>query len=216
MRLSVSVASVVVQDELMPKTRTRVRLEDGLKLDLNRLIRQGSVRPGARTGPLCIQWKRDGKVLAQVWITANMESNSHGWFGLQLGDVQQTILLRTMPRHFGGRQWFFVCPRAYRSVSILWKPSGAKEFASRQSWGRRVAYASQFQTPLDRACRGNAKIKARLIASPDPDAYDFPPKPKWMRSRTYQRYVEKHERYVAIIDQQFCKVAAAAARRAGI
>jgi hypothetical protein len=56
--------------------------------------------------------------------------------------------------------------------------------------------------------RGNDKVKARLIASFNPDAWEFPPKPKWMRWKTYERYIEKHEHYVAIIDQQFCKVAA--------
>ena len=184
----------------MPKARTRVCLEDGLKLDLNRLLRQGSVRSGARTGPLCIQWTRDGQVLAQVWITANMEGNCQGWLRLQLGDQQQTIHLRAMPRHFGGRQWYFICPCTYHSVSVLWMPPGATQFASRQFWGRRVAYASQFQTPLDRALHANDKIKARLIAEFNPDAWEFPPKPKWMRWRTYQRHVERHERYVAIID----------------
>ncbi len=79
-----------------------------------------------------------------------------------------------MPRHFGGRQWYFVCPRTCRSVSVLWKPPGATQFASRQFWGRQVAYASQFETPSDRALRGKAKIKARLIADLDPDEWDFP------------------------------------------
>jgi hypothetical protein len=113
-----------------------------------------------------------------------------------------------MPRHFGGRQWYFVCPRTYSSVSVLWMPPGAKQFASRQFWGRQVAYASQFETPSDRAWRGKAKIKARLIADLDPDACDLPPKPKWMRWRTYQRYVDKDDHYEAIIDQQFWSAAA--------
>jgi hypothetical protein len=34
----------------MPRPRHRVRLEDGLNLDLNRLIRQNLVRPGAAWG----------------------------------------------------------------------------------------------------------------------------------------------------------------------
>jgi hypothetical protein len=32
----------------------------------------------------------------------------------------------------------------------------------------------------DRAHRGRAKIKARLIGSLDPDDWDLPPKPKWI------------------------------------
>ncbi len=35
----------------MPKPRQRVCLEQGLKLDINKLARQGVIRPGAKCGP---------------------------------------------------------------------------------------------------------------------------------------------------------------------
>jgi hypothetical protein len=37
--------------------------------------------------------------------------------------------------HFGGRQWYFVCPYTKRRVSVLWMPPGARYFACRQRWG---------------------------------------------------------------------------------
>ena len=197
----------------MPKARTRICLEHGLKLDLNRLLRQRSVRSGERTGPQYIQWQCGREIIAYGSITANMEGSSQGSLVLQLGDLQQTLALRAMPRHFGGRQWYFVCPRTDSPASVLWKPPGARQFASRRCWGRQVAYASQFETPLDRALRAKAKIKTRLVADPGLDECDFPAKPKWMRWRTYERYVEKHDHYEAIIDQQFWRVAA---RLAGV
>jgi len=40
----------------MPRERLRVCLQDGLKLDLNRLIRRGFVRLGECTGPIPILW----------------------------------------------------------------------------------------------------------------------------------------------------------------
>jgi hypothetical protein len=40
----------------MPKSRQRACLQHGLKLDLNRLARQGLVKPGAQTGPFHIRW----------------------------------------------------------------------------------------------------------------------------------------------------------------
>jgi hypothetical protein len=58
-----------------------------------------------------------------------------------------------------------------------------------------VAYASQFGTPVDRAHRGKAKIKAKLIGDEDPEEWDLPPRPKWMRWHTYKRHVEKFDRY---------------------
>ena len=74
-------------------------------------------------------------------------------------------------------------------------------FCSRQSWGsRRVAYSSQFLDRDNRAHRGKAKIKSRLIADLDPDEWELPPKPKWMRWRTYNRYVDQFDKYEAILE----------------
>ena len=58
---------------------------------------------------------------------------------------------------------------------------------------RKVAYRSQFLSVYDRGHAGQAKIKARLIGDDlDPD---LPPKPKWMRWRTYDRLVERFDAY---------------------
>jgi hypothetical protein len=55
--------------------------------------------------------------------------------------------------------------------------------------GPGTAYASQFLDRDNRAHRGQAKIRSRLctIGGFDPDEWDIPPKPKWMRWRTYER-----------------------------
>ena len=130
----------------MPRPRQRVCLESGLKLDLNRLRRQGGVQPGAKIGPNVIQWTDTytGEELASGLITANMEGQFQGWFRIQLGNLDQWIDLIPQPRHFGGRQWYFECPATNRRCSVLWMPPGATRFRSRQAWGRRVAYGSQF------------------------------------------------------------------------
>ncbi|MGA8434398.1 MAG: hypothetical protein WB713_06345 [Methyloceanibacter sp.] len=52
----------------------------------------------------------------------------------------------------------------------------------------------------DKAHQGQAKIKLRLIADLDPDEWHLPPKPKWMRWSTYNRYLERHDAYEAIRD----------------
>jgi hypothetical protein len=82
-------------------------------------------------------------------------------------------------------------------------PLGASDFACRQRWGRQVAYNSQFVDRDSRAHQGQAKIKSRrcLIGGLDPDDWDFPPKPKWMRWRTYRRAEEKFDRYESILDE---------------
>jgi hypothetical protein len=78
--------------------------------------------------------------------------------------------------------------------SVLWMPSGANRFCSRQTWGSRVATPLNFQTQTTGLIDVKPKSKhARLIADFDPDEWDLPPKPKWMRWRTYNRYVERFD-----------------------
>src|SRR5262245_43839238 len=187
----------------MPRPRQRACLQDGLSLNLNRLARQGFVRPGAATGPFGIKWTSsyfDEEVASGV-ITADM-SGHEGWLCIQIGQLDQRIILVSRPCHFGGRQWYFMCPYMNRRASVLWKPPGARAFACRQEWGRQVAYSSQFQTATDRAHQGKAKINSRLCSMGgfDPDEWDLPPKPKWMRWRTYNHAIEKFDRYESILD----------------
>ena len=153
---------------LMPRPGYRVRLESGLNLDLNQLTRRGFIQPGATTGPVGITWTNSyfDEEIASGTITADMSgpNGPHGWLRIQIGGLDQHIHLVAYPRHFGGRQWYFICPYLSRRVSVLWMPPGARDFACRQWWGRQVAYASQFSTPVDRAHRGKARINSRLCS----------------------------------------------------
>ena len=56
-------------------------------------------------------------------------------------------------------------------------------------------------TPVDRAHRGKARIKARLIGDYDPDEWDLPPKPKWMRWWTYNTLKQEFDAYEALLDR---------------
>jgi hypothetical protein len=138
---------------------------------------------------------------ASATITANMMSEHEGYLRIQMQDSEQMIILTPRPRTFGGHQWYFMCPFEDRCCSVLWRPPGATEFRCRQGWGRRVAYASQFLNADSRAHRGKAKIKARLLGDFDPDEWELPPKPKWMRWRTYNRLVQRFDSYQEILDQ---------------
>jgi len=55
-------------------------------------------------------------------------------------------------------------------------------------------------TAMDRAYLGMERIKRRPIGDLDPQDWDLPPKPKWMRLKTYRRFVERFERYEAMLD----------------
>jgi hypothetical protein len=144
-----------------------------------------------------------GGETARGFITADMSGNHAGWFRIKIGRLEQLITLTARPRHFGGRQWYFLCPFTLHQVSVLWMPPGARSFGCRQSWGRQVAYESQCIDRTGRAHRGKAKINSKLcsIGGFDTNEWDLPPKPKWMRWRTYNRAEEKFDRYEAILDR---------------
>jgi hypothetical protein len=184
----------------MPRSRSRVCLQDGLKLDLNRLTRKGFIRRGCYCGVRGIKWTNTywGEV-ASALISADLSAPPSGWLKLE-GGLNQFILLAAQPRRYGGHQWYFVCPVTGRLASVLWRPPGAKQFCSRQAWGRRrVAYASQFLDRDNRAHHGQSKLKSRLEGL-DPEQWDLPPKPKWMRWKTYQRYEARFDRYEEMLD----------------
>jgi hypothetical protein len=185
----------------MPRARYRACLQDGLKLDLNQLARQGFIKFGADIGARRIVWRNShrGEIASGV-ISADMTNPGHAWFRIALGRLVQQIALVSRARHFGGRQWFFLCPDTNGLATVLWKPPGASKFCSRQAWGRQVAYRSQFLDRDNRAHAGKQRIKARLIGDLDPDEWELPPKPKWMRWETYDRYEQKFDQYEEILD----------------
>jgi hypothetical protein len=189
----------------MARDGWRVKLENGLKLDLNRLARRGFIRPGAITGPIGISWTSSywGQI-GSALISADISGSFEGSFRIQLNEWDQRVILLRQRRHFGGGQWYFVCPVMNRLASVLWKPPGARRFCSRQAWGRQVAYHSQFLSPTDRIWNAKTKMNRRLceVGGLDSDEWDFPPKPKWMRQRTYDRLTERFDHLEAQLDGQ--------------
>jgi len=141
-----------------------------------------------------------GEEIAIAECTVCMRAHE-GTFRIVMDDTDETIILTPRSRRFGGHQWYFVCPVENRCCSVLWRPPGAKQFRCRQGWGRRVAYSSQFLDPDNRAHRGKAKIKAKLIADLDPEEWELPPKPKWMRWSTYNRLVDRFDTYEEILER---------------
>jgi hypothetical protein len=187
----------------MPRPTSRARLEYGVKLNINRLMQCGAIQPGSHI--VCgTTWPHtyNGKLTAR--FEAKISGRKEGWFRIKIAeiDLDQRINLVSCPRHFGGRQWYFSCPFMNLRVSVLWMPPGARYFACRQRWGRSVAYLSQCLGREDRADRGKTKINTRLcsIGGFDPYDWDYPPKPKWMRWRTYNKLVEKFDCYEEVAE----------------
>jgi hypothetical protein len=114
-----------------------------------------------------------------LWLGASGHSRSHA------SGVRS-------PQPFGGRWWWFVCPRTRRRAAKLYLPNGAFTFASRQ------AYRSQRETPHDRALGRAFKLRHTLGA--DCGIGDYVAKPKWMRWRTYERKLEEIAAAEEVVD----------------
>ncbi len=188
----------------MARRRQRVRLQDGLRLDLNSLVRQELVHPGSkRNGTIRWAYRNSNNEIASGRITADTTDGRRGRLRLELGELDQWIELVALARHYGGQQWYFLCPQTGRRASVLWKPPGARSFACRQAWGRQVAYGSQFQSPYRRASSAAQDIQRRLREEPYIPLVgdELPPRPKGMHRRTYDKIVRRHEAYKTIMDQ---------------
>ena len=107
---------------LMGRLRQRACLQEGPKLDLNKLARKKFIYPGAQIGQRYIRWTYTytDEPIAQGLLSADMSNDSSGWLRIQIGKLDQKITLQRLPRHFGGGQWYFLCP--YRRIrgSVAW------------------------------------------------------------------------------------------------
>jgi hypothetical protein len=109
-------------------------------------------------------------------------------------------LIWTVPT-YGGRRWWFRCPRTYCKTTKLFLPNGGWHFWSRQAYG--LGYACQREDRFGRLQRRAAMLN-RQLGGDGWAGWDSPPiKPKWMRWRTYERRYERWERVVEKAHEEF-------------
>lgn len=96
--------------------------------------------------------------------------------------IHQKIELTRTPCNFGGTRTWFVCPRCFRRVAILYL--GGTRFYCRRCYG--LAYPSQQEGIADRLQRKARKIRKRLGAD---DNFMIPiwRRPKGMHQKTFER-----------------------------
>jgi hypothetical protein len=186
----------------MPRDRQRLTLDGGPRLDLAKLIPKGSSRPGSHIRSTLTY--ASGLV---VWVEIRLDDYG-GSLVVSFSGRQQSFVITARERHFGGQQYYVICPRTGRKVRVLYKPGGAPYFASRPAWGRQAGYASQFLDPVQRAWHTKVKVKQSVLGDADPDEWDLPPKPKGMRWRTYQRWEAKYDAAEDALDHRLCLVVA--------
>src|SRR4051794_40840100 len=122
----------------------RLTVEDGLILNINKLVREQTFRPNqSRQGSLVWTDSYTGERTASIGFQADLDeehgrvrltyTSTHPWSG-EKRDADYWIELTTTPQPFGGRRWWFVCPKRGDLVSKLHLPPGTPTFASRQAY----------------------------------------------------------------------------------
>jgi hypothetical protein len=175
----------------------RPTVEDGLSLDIDTLRRQGLIRTGDGWGGT-LTWSDayTGCHRASIDYQGYMRTEDGGLrlsFAVTAQGTEHKadcwIDLATTPQPFGGRRWWFVCPKTAKRVSKLYLAPGAMTFASRGA--HRLAYKSQRETPFARSISRAWKARRRLGDHQTIGATIA--KPPGMRWRTFDRLLEKVE-----------------------
>jgi hypothetical protein len=102
---------------------------------------------------------------------------------------------------YGGRRWWFLCPKTGRRTAKLYLPNGGWHFWSRQAYG--LGYACQREDRRKRLRRRAAMLNHQLGGESWSTWSDPPAKPKWMRWRTYERKIERWQRVVTRANAAF-------------
>ena len=162
-------------------------------IDVNRAHREGCLKAGCRSS---LKWTRDGEQIASIELHAETD-RLHLRYRVSVSsgeweDVTESARIVRVPCRYGGTRPYFICPGIVngtacgRRVTKLYAPG--RYFLCRHCY--RLTYASQSEDLLSRSVRQANKIKQRLggdgsMASP------FPPRPKGMWRRTYERLREQ-------------------------
>jgi hypothetical protein len=188
-----------------PSGSGRITVEACRSLDVNRLHREGCLRAGWSG---LWQWTRDGERVAWINLRADHDRLSLSYrvrsYGSDWEDIAETVRIVHVPCRFGGTRPYFLCPGVRNGTACgrravkLHGPG--RYFLCRHCY--RLAHASQSEEPWDRAMRRANKIRQRLGGDPSWDA-PFPPKPKGMWQRSYERLCDQIDEAECLADGAF-------------
>jgi hypothetical protein len=174
-------------------------------IDVNRLHREGCLRPGWGGG---WQWSRDEEKVASINLRAK-EDRLHLTYRVRIAggdweDVEEAVHIVRVPCRFGGTRPYFICPGVVNGVPcgrrVVKLHGPGRYFLCRHCY--RLTHASQSEGAWDRALRRANKIRMRLGGEPGM-ASPFPPRPKGMWRRTYERLREEVFEAERLADKAF-------------
>jgi len=182
---------------------SRDTTEDCRSIDVNRLRREGCLVPGWQGG---WNWSRDGKVVASISVRAeaNRVNLSYRWKSRGGGEwetVDEPVALDWVPCRLGGERTYFRCPGVVNGIDcgrrVAKLHMGGRYFLCRHCY--RLPHASRSESAHDRALHRTQTIRRRLGGDASLLSA-FPPKPKGMWWRTYERLRRRAEEAEAIVE----------------
>ena len=177
------------------RERNRGTVDAAIRLDLRAMRRQGFLVPGAVTSGVQ-RWTRTatGEETGSVSVTVNLADPNAGFvvvrFSLNGDPRVQEIPLASRSMRYGGRRYYFLCPKHGRRCEVL--PSVGGVFASRQA--QRLTYQSQSADQIDRMRDRAHRLEKRLW--PDKGK----PRP---RGRNRERLLDAWERADTAFESMF-------------
>lgn len=149
-----------------------------LGLDVRALHRRRLLTPGSS---FSWTWSRGGEHAGTIGIRVPEVSTVHLDYRRDDEPMHDTIRLARSHCHFGGWRPWFMCPRCWRNVAIVYlgNATGCRRCL-------RLRYPSQSEDTLDRSWRRTSRIMRRFGGDID----EFPRRSKGMRQRTYERLFE--------------------------
>ena len=102
--------------------------------------------------------------------------------------VMQSVQLISRRMRFGGKRWYFVCPKTKRPCCKIILPPGGEVFASVKGWG--LSYRSQYDDAVTRARKATEALTARSDALP-----------KFTRTRTREALQRRISAKQAFLDR---------------
>jgi hypothetical protein len=174
------------------KDRARKTIERCSMLDVNQLSEKGCLRPGCSSS---CRWILGNEVFS---ITVRAEAERlHLSYTVRIGDREREEIEVVIPVvylccRFGGSRAYFICPGLGDGTDCGRRATklhlSHRYFLCRHC--NKLAYASQYERPWQRALRRANKLKQGLGIDVGIDE-PYPEKPRGMWARTYGRLLDE-------------------------
>jgi hypothetical protein len=184
----------------------KTKLDEGLTLNINKLVRDGFIQPRGRTdGTLEWTYARTKEYYANIGYEVNTENQDNMWMRVYYSTtirgekhyMDYKISITTTKPHYGGRRFWFICPHTAARAAVLYCPPGSRWFASRKACN--LKYFSQSESPDRRAISRMWKLKKKLGGE------NFPLRPKGMHRKTYDRLFDAVIQAEEVCDMHFIR-----------